>query len=113
MDVAAHGLTFWLVTTEIAAASSWSATWIQTSISLFWTLYGATLVTRGFFVRKPVLRYSGLVLLGMTIVKLLCVDLAMVSMEARVLSFLVLGVLLVTIATFYQRSSRRRIAESS
>ncbi len=113
MDIVAHGIAFWIGTTEILGAAAWGSTWIETAISLFWTLYGAALVTSGFMFRQPALRYGGLGLLAATIVKLVCIDLAMVSLEARVISFLAIGVLLVTIAALYQRSSRRRLTESS
>jgi len=62
----------------------------------------------GAFVRRSTaLRYAALGLFALVIVKVFIVDLASVKTLYRMLSFLVLGVVLLLVGLLYQKASRR------
>lgn len=79
----------------------------QTAFSIFWGLYGIALVGCGFGRRVTALRYAGLTLLGITLAKVVLIDMSDARTLYRVLSFLALGlVLIVTSITYAKLSSR-------
>ncbi len=75
----------------------------QFTYSAFFMLYGATLLTAGFAQRSAFLRWQAMVLLAATIGKVFVVDVSELSQGFRVLSFLGLGALLLTVSFIYQR----------
>jgi uncharacterized membrane protein len=79
----------------------------QVGLSVLWTLYAAATVAWGFIRRSTALRYAALGLFGLVIVKVFVVDLASVKTLYRMLSFLILGVVLLLVGLLYQKSSRR------
>ncbi len=78
----------------------------QVGLSLLWTLYAAAALAWGFVRGTPVVRYGALALFGLTVVKVFLVDLAAVSTVYRVVSFLVLGVVLLGVSALYQKTQR-------
>ena len=69
-----------------------------------WTmLFGAALLTAGFWRRMPLLRWQALVLLSLSIAKVFLFDTRQLSQGYRILSFLGLGVLLLIVSFAYQR----------
>ncbi len=79
----------------------------QLSLSALYAAYGGTMITVGIIRANRLLRRLGLLLLGMTIVKVFFFDLASLEQIYRVLSFIVLGVTLLVVSFLYQRLRRQ------
>ena len=75
----------------------------QFTYSAFFMLFGATLLSVGFWRRAAFLRWQGLVLLAVSIAKVFIVDVSTLSQGYRILSFLGLGALLLAVSFVYQR----------
>lgn len=73
------------------------------AISAFLMLYGAGLLTVGFWKRSAFIRWQALILLVFTIAKTFLYDLRDLSQGYRVLSFLALGALLMAVSFAYQK----------
>lgn len=73
------------------------------SLSAWLMFYGAALMTAGFTVRRSFLRWQALVLLLFSVGKVFLYDASKLSQGYRVLSFLVLGILLLAVSYAYQR----------
>ena len=71
--------------------------------TLAWALQGAALLVVGFLARERVLRLSGLALLFLCILKLFAYDLRQLEALARIMSFVVLGLVLLTVSWVYTR----------
>lgn len=81
---------------------------LQTGLSILWTLYAAAVLAVGFARRAEVLRWGALALFGLVVAKVFLVDLSDLPGIYRVVSFLVLGIVLLAVATVYQRLARKR-----
>ncbi len=68
-----------------------------------WMLYGALLMTLGFIRRSADLRWMALIVIAVTIAKVFLYDISELDRAYRVVSFIVLGVLLLGISFMYQR----------
>jgi len=75
----------------------------QFTYSAFFMLYGAVLLAIGFLRRSAFLRWQALILLAATIAKVFLVDISQLSQGFRILSFVGLGVLLLSVSFVYQR----------
>jgi hypothetical protein len=75
----------------------------QVGLSVLWTVYAGLALGWGFVRSNPRLRYAALGLLGLTVVKVFAVDFAAVKTSYRILSFLVLGVVLLLVSLVYQK----------
>jgi uncharacterized membrane protein len=75
----------------------------QFTYSAFFMLYGAALLSAGFWRRSAFLRWQGLVLLAVSIAKVFLFDMNQLSQGFRILSFLGLGALLLGVSFVYQR----------
>ncbi len=73
------------------------------AISIFWTLWAVLLITLGMVYRSALLRWSALVLFGVTIIKVFLFDLSVLKTIYRVVSFMVLGVILLAASFLYYR----------
>ena len=71
--------------------------------SALWMGYGAILMVIGFWRRSAFVRWQGLLLIAATIVKVFVYDVSQLDRGYRILSFIVLGVLLLAISFAYQR----------
>jgi uncharacterized membrane protein len=71
--------------------------------SALWMAYGAMLMIVGFWRRSSFVRWQALVLIAATIVKVFVSDFAQLDRGYRIISFIVLGVLLLAISFVYQR----------
>ena len=80
----------------------------QVGLSVLWTVYAGIALAWGFARRNPAVRYAALALLGLTVVKVFAVDFAAVKTSYRILSFLVLGVVLLLVSLAYQKLLARR-----
>ncbi|HEY6237023.1 MAG TPA: DUF2339 domain-containing protein, partial [Candidatus Elarobacter sp.] len=85
----------------------------QFGLSAIWTVYATVLFALGMSRHQALLRWLGLTLFGWTIFKVFVVDLAALNVMYRILSFLVLGVVLVAVSIWYQRAMvRQKAAEA-
>jgi uncharacterized membrane protein len=71
--------------------------------SALWMAYGAMLMVIGFWRRSALVRWQALVLIAATIVKVFVYDVSQLDRGYRIVSFIVLGVLLLAISFVYQR----------
>jgi uncharacterized membrane protein len=81
--------------------------------SALWMAYGAMLMIIGFLRRSAFVRWQALVLIAATIAKVFVYDVSELDRGYRIVSFIVLGVLLLAISFVYQRdwlqlSAKRR-----
>ena len=86
--------------------------------SALWMAYGAMLMAVGFWRRSALVRWQALVLIAFTIGKVFLYDVSELDRGYRIVSFIVLGVLLLAISFVYQRdwlrlSTRTNSAASS
>jgi hypothetical protein len=72
-------------------------------LTLGWGLQGALLLIGGFVARERVLRLSGLALLFLCIAKVFVYDLQQLEALARIVSFVVLGLVLLAVSWIYTR----------
>jgi uncharacterized membrane protein len=80
------------------------------ALSVLWAVIGLAAVVIGFAKDLRPLRYAALGLLGVTLVKILFVDLATVRPVYRILSFLAVGGLLLCVSFVYHRQGGTRQA---
>jgi uncharacterized membrane protein len=73
------------------------------SYSALFMLYGGVLLTTGFIKRSAFLRWQALILIAATIAKVFLVDMSELGSGLRIVSFIGLGVLLLSVSYVYQR----------
>jgi uncharacterized membrane protein len=73
------------------------------SLSVIWAIYGGAMLTLGIIRRSQLLRIMALSLLSLTILKVFFIDLAALERLYRIISFIVLGVILLAVSFLYQR----------
>ncbi len=88
------------------------------TFSALWMAYGAMLMVIGFLRRSALVRWQALVLIAITIGKVFIYDVSQLDRAYRIVSFMVLGVLLLAISFVYQRdwlqlSAKRRAEQKS
>jgi len=76
---------------------------IQMTLSVVWTVYAITLVTAGFILKSKPARLLSIGIFGVTVFKVFLFDLANLETIYRIVSFIVLGGLLVVVSYLYQR----------
>jgi len=74
------------------------------SLSLLWSVYAGLLTAAGFRFRIRGLRVAGLILFGVTLVKVVAVDISELREFYRIVALLILGLVLLGVAWKYQRS---------
>lgn len=79
----------------------------QLSLSVIWALYGAGLLLAGGVWRVKLLRVMALALLSLTTLKVFFWDLSSLDRAYRIVSFIVLGAILLAVSYLYQRSQQR------
>jgi uncharacterized membrane protein len=92
-SLAASALLMWLIVHDVRPSL----------VTLAWGLQGAGLLACGFPLRERVLRLSGLLLLFLCIIKLFASDLSQLEPLARIVSFVLLGVVLLLVSWIYTR----------
>jgi uncharacterized membrane protein len=85
----------------------------QLSLSVVWALYGAGLLVVGRARRSRLLRLMALALLGLTTLKVFLLDLSGLDRAYRIVSFIVLGAILLAVSYLYQKSQQRAAAEDA
>jgi uncharacterized membrane protein len=76
----------------------------QMGLSLLWTVLACLLILVGVRKSSSALRWQGLVLLGITVIKVFIFDLSFLERAYRIASFLVLGLVLLAVSFWYQKS---------
>lgn len=84
----------------------------RAAVSIWWGLYGLGLLGLGGWRRVALMRHAGLALLSIATLKAVLFDLVAVAPGWRAASFLLLGVLLLVVATAYARSAARGRGQS-
>ncbi len=79
---------------------------IQMSISIVWGLYATGMLSIGFWKRVMPLRLAALALFAITAAKLLLVDMANVGQIYRIISFFVMGLLMVAASYLYHKAEK-------
>jgi uncharacterized membrane protein len=82
--------------------------------SALWMAYGAMLMVIGFLRRSAFVRWQALLLIAATIFKVFVYDVSQLDRGYRIVSFIILGALLLTISFVYQRdwlqlSARKKV----
>jgi uncharacterized membrane protein len=80
------------------------------SISVLWTLFSVGLIVFGFVMNQAALRYCAIGLFIATVLKVMLWDMSDVSTPYRILSFLVLGMMLIGASYLYHRHKGRILA---
>ncbi|HEV2287458.1 MAG TPA: DUF2339 domain-containing protein [Candidatus Acidoferrales bacterium] len=83
----------------------WSAQ--ELGLSILWTIYATGLILFGMMRRSPLLRWQALALFAIVVVRVFFFDLASLSRFYRIISFFVLGILLLAVSFLYQRRAQR------
>jgi uncharacterized membrane protein len=83
----------------------------QLSLSIIWAMYAVALVSAGIVRRMRLLRILGILLIGITIVKVFFFDLSELRTIYRIISFIILGLLLLLVSYFYNRFKHRIFGE--
>jgi hypothetical protein len=83
----------------------------QLTLSIFWAIYASALILLGLAYRYRPVRILAFLLIAITVAKVFVFDLSSLERAYRVISFLVLGVLLLLLSLLYQRQ-RRRLEEA-
>ncbi len=82
---------------------------MHVAVSVLWSLNATLFLAIGFLRRLPPLRYAALVLYLGTVIKVFLFDMAHLEMVYRIISFMVLGVLLILGSLLYQRYGGRLV----
>lgn len=107
-------LPLWVLTLEIDRWAGRQATpWMarQAGWSICWSAYAVLLVVLGFRARAAAMRYIGLTLFAVTLLKVVLIDLSAASTGWRILSFFGLGGLLLATSVIYGKISPILLAE--
>ncbi len=83
---------------------------MHVALSVLWSLNATVVLILGFLRKVPLLRHLALGLFAITVVKVFLFDLSRLETLYRIISFLVLGVLLLFASLLYQRLSSRLTA---
>jgi uncharacterized membrane protein len=83
----------------------------QVALSIFWSLFAIGAVAAGFRIRVAALRYFGLALFAVTLLKVGVIDLQAASTGYRILSFMGLGALLLGTSVLYGKVSPRLLGD--
>ncbi len=75
----------------------------QLSLSIIWAVYGGAMLLIGIWRRNRLARLMALAILGMTIVKVFLFDLSSLDQLYRIISFVMLGIVLLVVSYVYQR----------
>lgn len=75
----------------------------QLALTVLWALYATALLAAGFRLDRSRLRWMGIALYGVTVIKLFLVDMDTVEQIYRILGFFILSIVLALVARAYQR----------
>ncbi len=105
----------WNVQSDPSAWTDWHHVKIARDFtySALWMAYGAMLMVVGFWRRSAFVRWQALVLIAFTIGKVFLYDVSELDRGYRIVSFIVLGALLLAISFVYQRDWLRLSGRAS
>ena len=86
---------------------------VQTSVSILWALSGVLLTLYSSHRKNRVLWVTGAVLLGLVVLKLFVIDLSALGSLGRIISFLVVGALLISIGYFAPLPNKNENSDES
>jgi uncharacterized membrane protein len=101
----------WALSLELSDAYAANELARQLSLSLLWTLYATALMVLGVRQASAALRWQGLALFGLVVGKVFLYDLSFLRTMYRIVSFVVLGVVLLVVSFLYQRRLARQRSE--
>lgn len=70
------------------------------ALTVSWATYAITLIPLGFWAARKSVRYTGFAILGLTILKILAVDLSAVDLAIRILIQIILGTTMMAVSYF-------------
>ena len=82
------------------------------ALSLLWTTYASALMTLGIQRKAALLRWQALALFGMVVIKVFIYDSSFLERLYRIVSFLILGLVLLIVSFLYQRKVARERSSS-
>ena len=82
----------------------------QLALSLLWVAYAVVLLIVGMIRKSASVRWQGLALLFAAILKVFFLDLSFLTRFYRIISFFILGLVLLLVSFFYQKRSKARPA---
>ncbi len=85
----------------------------QVAWSIYWSLFATGAIAAGFHVRSSAVRYFGLGLFGLTLLKVVLVDMSQVGRGYRIFSFMALGLLLLGTSVLYGKLTPRLLGKVS
>lgn len=100
-------LGLWAGSLEIDRIFNGTADAVQAGLSIYWSIFAVGLIVLGFARRINVSRYAGLALLGITMTKVLFVDMSQVDQAWRVASFIVSGMVFIGASVLYGKLAPR------
>jgi uncharacterized membrane protein len=109
-SVLALSLEFWDLFGRLPIAGMEHRAAQQMALSVLWTVSATALIALGIQRRSALLRWEALTLFALTVGKVFLHDLSSLERFYRILSFLVLGILLLVVSFVYQR---RAMAQKS
>jgi uncharacterized membrane protein len=99
---------FCMTTLEISAFfHSYLAPARFAAISVAWTLFAMLVMVLGFKKNSDLMRKTALGLLFVTVFKVFIFDISRISTPYRILSFIVLGLILILISYLYMKAKQR------
>ena len=81
-------------------------------ISVMWAVYGAVLMTVGFWRKNKILRFISLGLFALLLLKVFVLDTSTVKSVYRIAAFLATGVTLVAVSYLYQYLRKKGFFEA-
>src|SRR5262249_53013781 len=81
-------------------------------LSILWTVCAFVAMIVGIICHHPALRFGAIGLFGLTVAKVFIVDLSQLEAAYRILSFIVLGGLLILASFLYTKYGRRIVEEA-
>lgn len=102
--LSAEAYGYWIEAVADPKKAQWMA---LMSLSVVWGAYAAAVLVMGFWRRLRPLRFAALGLFAVTALKLVAVDIAGVKQVYRIVSFFVLGLLMIGSAYLYHRVEKR------
>ena len=104
-DVLLHLTIIWITSTELIQWMDManSAQSYKLGLSILWGVYALFLIAYGIWRQKMYLRIGGMILFGLTLIKLFFYDIAHLNTISKTIVFVALGLLLLIISFLYNK----------